>query len=308
VAVVAACLKGMGANIVSPRTTEYPRPCRTILHFSDTHLLAGDQQLFGTVSPTGNLDRVLAAAARSDAKPDAVVFTGDLADRGEPEAYAALRHLVAPVVEDMGAGLIWLVGNHDSRAHFREHLLGAYPTTEPVVAVHDLDGLRVIALDSTVPGHHHGEIGPEQLNWLADVLSEPAPLGTILALHHPPLPSPLLTAATVELHNQHELAAVLAGTDVRSIIAGHLHHSASGMFAGIPVSVASATCYTQDLTTPVGGSQPVNAAQTYNLIHVYPTTIVHSVVPVTGAEALETTSATQALRILNRAGISLRRN
>ena len=56
------------------------------------------------------------------------------------------------------------------------------------------------------------------------------------------------------------ILAVLAGTDVRMILGGHLHYSTHSLFAGIPVSVASATCYTQDLTVPVGGTRPRDGA------------------------------------------------
>ena len=43
----------------------------------------------------------------------------------------------------------------------------------------------------------------EQLAWLADVLATPAEHGTLLAMHHPPLPLPMLRAAElIELHDQ----------------------------------------------------------------------------------------------------------
>src|SRR4029079_5981510 len=107
--------------------------------------------------------------------------------------------------------------------------------------------LRIVSLDTSVPGYHHGEISDAQLAWLADVLATPAPHGTLLALHHPPIPVPMLRAAEIiELIDQHSLAAVLAGTDVRAILGGHFHFSSHATFAGIPVSVASASCYTSD--------------------------------------------------------------
>jgi 3',5'-cyclic-AMP phosphodiesterase len=84
----------------------------------------------------------------------------------------------------------------------------------------------------------------------------------------------------VELRDQRRLADVVRGSDVRSILAGHLHYSTTATFAGVPVSVASATCYTQDLNVPVGGTRGRDGAQAYNLVHVYDETIVHSVVPV----------------------------
>ena len=179
----------------------------------------------------------------------------------------------------MGAEVIWAMGNHDHRGNFRAGLLGEAADSAPIDHSYFLNGLRVITLDTSVPGFHHGELGADQLEWLAGELATPAPDGTILALHHPPVPSVLDLAVLVELRRQSELAAVLRGSDVRTILAGHLHYSTTAMFAGIPVSVASATCYTQDLNVPVGGTRGRDGGQSFNLVHVYEHTIVHSTVP-----------------------------
>jgi 3',5'-cyclic-AMP phosphodiesterase len=162
-------------------------------------------------------------------------------------------------------------------------LLDAEPTEEPVTGVWDLDGLRLVALDTSVPGWHHGDLDPAQLAWLADVLAEPAPHGTILAMHHPPLPSHLPLFDILELRHQDELAAVIRGTDVRGILAGHLHYSAHGLFAGVPVSVASATCYTMNVARPAAEVNGMDAAQAFQLVHVRPETLTHTVVPVVDA-------------------------
>ena len=69
---------------------------RVILHLSDTHLLAGDRLLGERYDTSANLRRTLDAAEATGVRPDAVVFTGDLADLGEPEAYRALRAAVEP--------------------------------------------------------------------------------------------------------------------------------------------------------------------------------------------------------------------
>jgi len=259
-------------------TAQYPRPDHFLLHLSDTHLVAGDL-LHGSVDSEEHLRRIFDGIERSGARPEAIVFTGDLADRGEPEAYATLRAIIEPAAARLGAQVIWVMGNHDDRATFRRELLGQLPTVNPVDRVYDIAGLRVIALDSTVPGLHHGEVSGEQLDWLAEELAVPAPHGTILAMHHPPIPSVLDLATAVELRDQAELADVVRGSDIRGIIAGHLHYSTTATFAGIPVSVASATCYTQDLSAAVGGTRGQDGNQAYNLIHIYDDTIVHSVVP-----------------------------
>jgi len=276
---------------------------RVIVHLSDTHLLAGNRLLGGRYDTAANLAATLAAVERTGVRPDAIVFTGDLTDLGEPEAYAALRAEVEPFAARLGAPIVWVAGNHDERPALREGLFDAAPTHEPVTAVHDLGGLRLIALDSTVPGWHHGDLDDAQLAWLRDTLAEPAPLGTILAMHHPPVPSVLPLAASVELRDQSRLARVLRGTDVRAIIAGHLHYSTFATFAGIPVSVASSTCYAQDLTVPVGGTRPQDGAQAFNMVHVYDDTVVHSVVPVDAPRTLEYIDAADAQRRLAEAGV-----
>lgn len=285
------------------RVAEYPRPNHFLLHLSDTHLLAADAMLYDRVNAESHLRRLFDELEASYARPEAIVFTGDLADKGEPDAYRKLRAIVEPAAARMGAEVIWVMGNHDDRGAFRESLLGQLRSAAPIDRVHDVNGLRVIALDSTVPGHHYGEVTSAQLDWLAEELAIPAPHGTILAMHHPPVPSVLQLAVSVELRHQASLAEVLEGSDVRGIIAGHLHYSTNATFAGIPVSVASATCYTQDLNVPVGGTRGRDGAQSFNLVHVYENTVLHSVVPVGPFPSLSYVSAEESARLLSEDGV-----
>ncbi|WP_306233431.1 metallophosphoesterase [Agrococcus beijingensis] len=290
---------------MTSRTPEHPRPDHFLLHISDTHLLAGGGRLYDRVASEEHLRRLFDEFEASGARPDAIVFTGDLADLGEADAYRRLRAIVEPIALDLGAELVWVMGNHDERRAFRTELLDQPASDAPIDAVTWVGGLRIVTLDSTVPGLHHGEVSRAQLAWLRDVLAEPAPHGTILAMHHPPVPSVLDLAVSVELRDQVHLAEALVGTDVRSILAGHLHYSSSATFAGIPVSVASATCYTQDLNVPVGGTRGRDGARAFNLVHVYPSTVLHSVVPLGAFPHLDWIDADESARRLELAGLRL---
>ena len=286
-------------------TARFPRPDHFVLHLSDTHFVAGDE-LYGDVDSEGHLAQLFSEVEASGARPEAIVFTGDLADKGEAGAYAKLRAIIEPAAARLGAEVIWVMGNHDDRATFRRELLGQLPTSNPIDRVYDINGLRIIALDSTVPGHHYGSVSSEQLDWLAEELSVPAPHGTILAMHHPPVPSVLDLAVLVELREQDELADVIRGSDIRSIIAGHLHYSTTSTFAGVPVSVASATCYTQDLNVPVGGTRGRDGAQSFNLVHVYDDVVLHSVVPLGHFPTVSTwVTADETTRILAENGVAI---
>lgn len=259
---------------------QHAPPTHVVAHISDTHFLGGERPLYGTVDTDRTLVTALAQLETSGLRPAAIVITGDLADLGEPDAYERLREQVEPAAERMGSRIIWVMGNHDERPEFSSILMRQEPSLAPQDAVYDIDGLRIIALDSTVPGYHHGELEQSQLDWLREQLATPAPHGTLLALHHPPIPSPIEIMAILELQEQSRLADVIRGTDVRGILAGHLHYSTSGSFAGVPVSVASATCYVIDNTAEAGSLVGIDGGQSINLVHVYDESVVHSIVPV----------------------------
>jgi len=260
---------------------QYPAPRHIVAHISDSHFLGEGRALYGEVDTDANLTQALLQLEQSGIRPQAIVFTGDLADLGEPDAYGRLRALVEPAAARLGAQVIWVMGNHDERPVYSSLLFDTEPSDAPQDRVYDVNGLRIISFDTSVPGYHHGEMSDAQLEWLADVLATPAEHGTLLALHHPPVPTPLLWAMEMlELRGQDRLEAVIRGSDVRAILGGHLHFSTHSSFAGIPVSVAAATCYTLALTAKDRLLSGVNADQAMNLVHVYDDRIVHSVIPI----------------------------
>lgn len=231
-----------------------------ILHLSDTHVAADGRDANG-VEAAAALVRML-HDARHIPELDAVIVTGDVADDGSAEGGAIVRDLVGAFAAERGIPQFYCTGNHDDRDGFRAALgtghLGPDGTDRGTVlfdgscaAVSDLAGLRFITLDSLVPGSTHGLLDAAQLGRLGDLLATPAPRGTVVMLHHPPLrigAQPDLDA--VVLQNIEDLAAVIGGTDVRAVLAGHLHFQLSGSLAGIPVSVAPGIVTRADTTAP----------------------------------------------------------
>ena len=288
--------------------TEHPRPSHTFVHISDTHLPGERSPLYGSgADADANLAEMLDRLVASGLRPDALLFTGDLTDRGDAAAYQRLRELVTPAAEALGCEVVWAAGNHDDRRAMRSELGLAGAGAEPIVEVRWFGGMRVIVVDSTVPGAHWGEVPSSQLDRLEGELSTAAPQRTLLLIHHPPLPTVLDLAVTVELRDQDALAAVLRGSDVRGILSGHVHHPSFGTFAGIPVAVASSSAYGQDLAQPVGATRGQDAAQGYNLVHVYADTIVHSAVSLErGADVGEPVAADEAGRRIAGVGIDWR--
>ena len=259
---------------------QLPPPTHVIAHLSDTHLLAGEARQYDAIDTVARFASALDRVGRIDPAPQALVFTGDLADVGDPAAYRQLRDLVEPLAERIGAQVVWCMGNHDDRAAYSRELFDA-ESEDAQDRVYDVAGLRIVSLDTTVPGWHHGELTDDQLGWLREVLASPAEHGTILALHHAPIPSPMVPVAEViELLDTDRLAAVLEGSDVRAILGGHYHYTSHSTFAGIPVSVAAATCYLADPAPLDRFISAVDGNTSVNAVHVYADRVVHTVVPV----------------------------
>jgi 3',5'-cyclic AMP phosphodiesterase CpdA len=229
-----------------------------LLHLSDTHVSAGGPDEDG-VDAVGSLDRILADLRHVEAV-DLVLVTGDIADDGSVEGCTTVRDRVGAFATARGVPHVYTTGNHDDRTAFAAVLGSGHlgPGGADLgrrgpgcAAVSEVDGLRVVTLDSLVPGSVHGLLDDTQLTWLADELGTPAPRGTVVALHHPPIHVPgVPTMAQVALHHPERLGEVLAGSDVRAVLCGHFHHQLSGQLRGIPVWVTPGVVTRIDLTAP----------------------------------------------------------
>lgn len=248
--------------------TREPVATHRVGHVSDSHLTASGV-LHGSVRTAETYTRALAALEGSGIPLDALVHTGDVADLGEPEAYHAASAITGETTRRTGWPVLWAVGNHDVRAAMAEALLGDPPTDEPLDRVLEVGGLRLVSLDTAIPGHVEGGVTEAQADRLRTVLAEPAEHGTVLAVHHPPVPVEVTAMARLHLTGQDRLEAVLRGSDVRAILGGHLHYATSSVFAGVPVHVAPATAYTIRLTRPGGGIVAVDGARAAGVLSLY---------------------------------------
>lgn len=238
-----------------------------LVHVSDVHATSG-APLYGLVDGIDRLTMVGRSLDAIGARPDAVVITGDLVQKGNPGAYAALGDALARLEETCRAPVLVVPGNHD-------HLLEFTRLTQSggvIRRVVPLERIRVVLLDSSTAA-----LGDEQLSWLGDVLATPYRDGTVIALHHPPVASPLPALAGIGLQDAAALEAAIAASDVRLIVAGHYHHPLSAHLGGVPVWVGPALSYQQD---PTAGADVVRGLDlpSYSLVHLHERG--HTAVPV----------------------------
>ena len=216
------------------------RPRYTIVQISDPHVPA-DGFLFDRVDACARVQASVEMIAAAGWSADVLVLSGDLANQGEAEAYLRLRPVIADALRCLGAKLLVTPGNHDDVGLLREHLLDRRSDRGPLDEVVRVGDLRLIGLDSSVPGEAHGELDDAQLEALAAELVEPAVDGTVLVVHHPPIWSTTPMSELVALRDPGRLAAVIRGSDVRLVLSGHTHRVSAGTLAGVPVWVSPST-------------------------------------------------------------------
>lgn len=226
----------------------------TFIQLTDTHIQAADSdRFFGRDTTRALRDTFALLRARGLTPMYPVLISGDLTNNGEPAAYTRLRAIVDGQRAD-GVTVLLTLGNHDDRAAFRAGMLDA-PDAENATelnggkrmyARHMFGGVRVLLLDTHIPGTHDGDLGAAQLAWLADELAAPAPEGTILVLHHPPEFSSFMTGEAHVIGDADALRGLIAGSDVIGILAGHVHVQTVSAFAGVPCVAAPGTAFLID--------------------------------------------------------------
>lgn len=233
-----------------------------ILHLSDTHVSATGPDMDG-VDAIQALNQIL-FDARHVPDLDAVIVSGDISDDGSAAGCQTVLELVGAFAAERGIPHIYSTGNHDARSPFRQVLGSGHlnsdgsdrcrlldPDADLCAATSQVGGVRIITLDSLVPGSPHGFLDENQLACLAHVLNTSAPNGTVLAFHHPPIQlASIPNVAKVVLRNINDLEEVVRGSDVRAILTGHLHFQLSGFLTGIPVWVTPGVVTRIDTTAP----------------------------------------------------------
>jgi 3',5'-cyclic-AMP phosphodiesterase len=210
-----------------------------LAQISDLHIKRPGALAYRRVDTGPYLARCVAALNALEPRPDAVIMTGDLVDQGSPEQYEHLKALLAP----LEIPYFLLVGNHDAR----DALRAAFPDRaelrsggEFVQYAVDVGPLRVIALDSMVPGQSAGNLCDARLAWLEAQLDAAQGKPVIVALHHPPFVCGIghMDELRLDPVAADKLASLIVRyPNVERVICGHVHRPMFVRFGG---TIASA--------------------------------------------------------------------
>jgi Icc protein len=206
-----------------------------IAQISDSHIKQGSEA-------DVHLARAVDHLLRLPTPPDVVIVTGDCVDTGSPAEYERFRELLGP----LSMPVYVVPGNHDDRTQLLAQF-GAQGST-PLAgfaqyAVEDWP-VRLLALDTNVPGRGEGLLCDERLAWLEQRLAEAPDRATIIFMHHPPFPIGLVPFDQIGLGNADAFGAIVARhPQIERIVCGHVHALLQRRFHGTLAVTCSATAY-----------------------------------------------------------------
>lgn len=214
-----------------------------LAQITDFHVTSRGTRFFGQVDTNAYLAAAVAHLNGLSPRPDLVVMTGDLVNDAKPAEYEMLAELLAPLAMPAFA----IPGNHDDRDGLRRLFgpRGYLPKTGPFLH-YSLDDwpVRIIALDTQVPGHPHGELCADRLDWLAQRLAQAPDRPTVLIMHHPPFATGIrhmdamactCAAAFGRLVQQYGC--------IERILCGHVHRACTVRWQGTIASIAPSTAH-----------------------------------------------------------------
>ena len=212
-----------------------------IAQLSDPHLRAWGQLYQGLVDSNAMFLEALRHLNTLVPQPDLVILSGDVVDTATDPEYAVAAEMLAQIRQP----LLVIPGNHDERAGFRAcfahhaHL----PRSGPLhFAAGDHGPVRILGLDVTVPGKHHGDMDEEACRWLEDRLQEEPGRPTIIMMHQPPFDSGISFIDAYQCRRGERLAAIVERfPTVERVVCGHIHRFMQLRFGGTMLVTAPST-------------------------------------------------------------------
>ena len=218
-----------------------------ICQLSDLHVRPRGVAAYRVVETNMLVERAIRKVLALSPAPDVVLITGDLTDCGRDDEYA----LLAPMLRRLPMPVYVIPGNHDRREKLRRGLAflpGMAGRSGFAHYVVDSHAMRLVMLDTVVPGATHGEMCAERLAFLDRTLAEQPDRPTLIAMHHPAFTVGVRHLDAIGLRDASAFAAIVSRhPQVRRIVAGHHHRAIVGQIAHAIATVSPAVVHQTEL-------------------------------------------------------------
>jgi Icc protein len=212
-----------------------------IAQLSDPHLRPQGVLYQGLVDSNAMFAAAISHLKQLRPRPDLVLLSGDVVDEGSRAEYAVAKAMFAEIDQS----LLVIPGNHDEREAFRQCVSDRtiLPPSGPLHFIAaDHGPVRIIGLDVTIPGQHHGDMDDAAVAWLEDALATEPARPTIIMMHQPPFESGIPYIDIYRCRRGQRLAEIVARYPaVERILCGHIHRFMQLRFGGTMLCTAPST-------------------------------------------------------------------
>lgn len=209
-----------------------------IAHLSDLHICAD------TAGSDTNVytRQAVECLMRLPVRPDIVVVTGDIGE-GSRDDYA----LLAGCFEPLSMPVYMIPGNHDDREVMRSALMphGYMPASGPLDFVVETRPVRIIGLDSLIPGQVEGALSDHTLEFLERTLATEPSTPAVILIHHPPFQCGISEKDSIRLFEGADRFAEILSEhrQVERVLSGHHHRLLLGRVSHTICQVAPPVRY-----------------------------------------------------------------
>ena len=241
-----------------------------LVHVTDLHLVAPFEELWG-LKPFDRLDACLTDIETHHGDAEFCVISGDLADRGETEAYRALKRRL----ESFPIETFLMIGNHDDRGAFKKSFPDRPLDDNGFVQFEHRAGEAVfLFLDTLKPGTSAGEYCDNRRSWLRASLEAAADRPVYIFMHHPPFDIEVPYLDRIKLEDPDSFAEAISGADVRHIFFGHVHRPVYVNWHRIPCTALPAISHQVPLVRDSVGSRYSDEPPMYAVVDILTDRIV----------------------------------
>lgn len=209
-----------------------------IAQLSDIHIAGWGKRAYGIAPTAENLAHCVDHINQLNPKPDLVLVTGDITSKGLGEEVERSASLLSK----LRYPYYIIPGNHDDRESLWSAFGGrACPSRIDGLLNYVIEGydVRLVALDSTIPGAPGGEVCETRAAWLDKRLSEAEHQPTVIFMHHPPIRCGVIETDVDGFIGADRLGNVIEKyTNIERVICGHIHLLVHARWCGTVVSTA----------------------------------------------------------------------
>ena len=205
----------------------------TLIQLTDSHLFGDSSKELMGIHTCQSFRDVIKLVQAQEEDVDQILVTGDISQDDSPESYRFCQE----TLDSFKAPSAWLCGNHDEAKELTSGKFSSYFLKRV-----DLGNWIILLMNTQVSGKTYGELSPQELDTMEEILQRNPDKPVLLAMHHHPLPIDSPWMDEIPMSNGKDLMTRLQKyPQVKVILHGHIHQERETVVNGVHILATPST-------------------------------------------------------------------